>query len=82
MGKILKFPVPDELNQFFVESRRKLSVLIQALNMSNEKGFLDKRQYQALLDYCGIVPTRDLCYFDQVILQFHIDNYYGLDIRI
>ena len=82
MAHIVKFPVPDELNRFFKESRTRLTVLIQALNLSSEKGVLDERQYRALLIYTGINPARDLCYFDQVILQYHIDNYYGLDIQI
>ena len=82
MGKVIQFPVSNEFNQFIKMSHSKLKILIQALNMSNEKGFLNKLQYQALLTYCNINPARDFCDSDRAILQFHIDNYYDLDIQV
>ena len=81
-GKIIQFPISVEMNQFIQISRSKLKVLIQACNMSNEKGFLDKRQFQGLLNYCGIDPVRDFTSEDRAILQFHIDNYYELDVQV
>lgn len=82
MGKIIQFPVSYEMNLWCQQSKSKLKVLIQACNMSNEKGFLDKRQFQALLNYCGIDTVRDFTSEDRAILQFHIDNYYELDVQV
>lgn len=81
-GKIIDFPTSWEYLDWIAQSSLKLKVIIEALNMSNEKGFLDKRQFQALLDYCGIDTYRDFTDADRAILQFHIDNYYDIDIKV
>lgn len=81
-GKIIKFPVAWDYTDWITQSGLKLKVIIEALNMANDKGFLDERQFKALLDYCGIDTTQDFTDADRAILQFHIDNYYGLDIKV
>lgn len=78
-GKIIEFPISKEYEQFIKTSHSKLLILIQACNMSNEKGFLNNWQFKALLDYCGVNIDRDFTSADRAILQFHIDNYWNLD---
>lgn len=81
-GKVIDFPCDYEYLEWCAMSSLKLKAIIEVLNMSNEKGFLDKRQFQALLDYCGVDPHQDFTDQDRAILQFHIDNYYDLDIQV
>ena len=82
VGKIIQFPVPEEYTWFLQDSEARLQVLLEALNMAHEKGYLDKRTFQGLIDYCGIDLYKDLSYIDRRILQFHITNYYALYINI
>lgn len=80
--KIINFPTPEEYLWFLQDSEARLQVLIEALNLAHEKGYLDKRSFNGLISYCGVDLNRDLSYIDRYILQFHITNYYNLDIKV
>ena len=78
-GQIINFPTPETYFWFCKDSSNRLQVLIEALNLANDKGYLDKRTFQGLLDYCNIDIYEDLTMQDRAILNFHMVNYYNLD---
>lgn len=78
MSKILEFPTPNEYLWFIVESGRRTSLLIQALNAAFDQGQLTLEMFYGLLEQGGIDIYRDFTDKDRAIIAFHLREYYNL----
>lgn len=78
MGKVIKFPIKPEYEEFIKLSRGRMMALIETLTLASNKGMLNDRTFQYLIDQTGIDPYKDLTATDLEIVRFHCNYYYQL----
>ena len=82
MGKIVKFPVSKQYEQFIIDSGVRTRALIETLSLSHEKGMLNEKTFNYFLEYLTLDLHRDFTPSDLAIIKFHCDNYYNLSLSV